>query len=174
MPCEHDREPSRLAPGQARTKARLTEFAPHGPRPVRAFGPQPFEARAPRTLPLFLSPVAAGFPSPADDYMDRALDLNEHLVAHPAATFFVRASGDSMRGAGIHDGDTLVVDRALDPKDGDVVIAALDGELTVKRIRRRAGRVELLPENPDYPPIEVGPEASFELWGVVTYVIHKL
>lgn len=133
-----------------------------------------FSPQTPLELPLFLSPVAAGFPSPADDYIDQSLDLNEHLVAHPAATFFVRACGDSMRGAGIHDKDILVVDRALDPKNGDVVIAALDGELTVKRISNKGGRVWLLPENPDYEPLEVGPEASFEIWGVVTYAIHKL
>jgi len=118
--------------------------------------------------------VAAGFPSPADDYIDQTLDLNEHLVAHPTATFFVRASGDSMLGAGIHNKDILVVDRALDPKNGDVVIAALDGELTVKRISNKGGRVWLLPENPEYKPLEVGPETCFEIWGVVTYVIHKL
>lgn len=132
------------------------------------------DPRGPRAAPLYLAAVAAGFPSPADDYVDKALDLNEHLVAHPAATFFVRAAGESMTGAGIHDGDVLVVDRALEPRDGDVIIAALDGELTVKRIRTRGGAVWLLPENPDFRPIRVDEGRDFEPWGVVTYAIHKI
>ncbi|WP_461210331.1 LexA family protein [Desulfocurvus sp. DL9XJH121] len=136
--------------------------------------PAPFAARTRLAAPLYLAAVAAGFPSPADDYVDRPLDLNEHLVAHPAATFFVRACGDSMLGAGIHHGDELVVDRALTARDGDVVIAALNGELTVKRIRRRDGAVWLLPENPAYRPLRVDEGADFELWGVVTYVLHKV
>lgn len=171
MPCEHTTNPPPVA---SCARGRISPLPRREQPPVRAREPRAFAPGEPLPLPLFLSPVNAGFPSPADDYLDRALDLNEHLVSHPAATFFVRASGDSMRGAGIHDGDTLVVDRALDPKDGDVVIAALDGELTVKRIRRRNERVHLLPENPEYPPIEVGPDSSFELWGVVTYALHKL
>ena len=85
----------------------------------------------------------------------------------------MRASGDSMRDAGIHSGDILVVDRALEPTHGRVVIAALDGELTVKRLRHTGGRLFLVPENPDYAPLEVSPEASFEIWGVVTFVIHR-
>lgn len=133
----------------------------------------PVAVQAALPLPLFLSPVAAGFPSPAEDYIDRALDLNEHLVRNPAATFFVRVDGDSMRDAGIASGDLLVVDRAEEPRNGAIVVAALDGELTVKRLCRRKGRLWLVPENPDYPPLEVGPEASFTVWGVVTYVIHK-
>jgi DNA polymerase V len=131
---------------------------------------------APRTrlkLPLYLAPVSAGFPSPAEDYIDKKLDLNEHLVRHPAATFFVRVSGDSMRDAGLASGDILVVDRAVTATDGHIVIAALDGELTVKRLRHHNGRLSLVPENPDYAAVEVSPEASFEVWGVVTYIIHK-
>jgi len=124
-------------------------------------------------LPLYLSPVAAGFPSPAEDYIDKRLDLNEHLIRHPAATFFVRVAGDSMRDAGVADGDILIVDRALEPKNGSIVVAALDGELTVKRLRREGGRLFLVPENPDYAPIEVPAEASLMVWGVVTYIIHK-
>jgi len=148
--------------------------------PLDSARPQPalevlgFEPGAPLKLPFYLAAVAAGFPSPADDFIDRSLDLNEHLVTHPAATFFVRVHGDSMQGAGIRSGDILVVDRALDPADHKVVVAALDGELTVKRIRIRDGRLFLAPENPAFPPIEVTAEASFEIWGVVTYVIHKL
>lgn len=132
-----------------------------------------FEQRAELGLPLYLSTVQAGFPSPAEDYIDKKLDLNEQLVRHPAATFFVRVDGDSMRDAGVASGDILVVDRAVEPRDGHIVIAALDGELTVKRLRRKNGQVLLVPENPDYAPVAVGPEASFEVWGVVTYIIHK-
>ncbi len=125
-------------------------------------------------LPLFLEAIPAGFPSPADDYIDRRLDLNEHLIRHPAATFFVRVSGDSMTGAGIHSGDILIVDRALSPDNNRIVIAALDGELTVKRIFHDAGRTLLLPDNPRFDPIEVGGETQVEIWGVAVYVIHAL
>lgn len=124
--------------------------------------------------PLLASSVRAGFPSPADDYIDKCLDLNELLIRHPAATFFVRASGDSMSGAGIHSGDILVVDRALEPSHHSIVIAALDGELTVKRLVREGGKVFLAPENPEFDAIEVPPESSFEVWGVVTCVLHRV
>lgn len=124
--------------------------------------------------PLFLVPVPAGFPSPADDYLEGKLDLNQYLIQHPAATFFFRVTGDSMIGAGIHSGDLLIVDRSLEPKDGNVVIAALDGELTVKRLSMREGKPVLLPDNEQYQPVEVGEHAAFEVWGVVTNVIHPL
>jgi DNA polymerase V len=124
--------------------------------------------------PVFLARVSGGFPSPADDYLEGKLDLNQYLVKHPAATFFVRVTGDSMIGAGIHSGDLLIVDRSLEPKDGNVVIAVLDGELTVKRLSMREGKPVLLPENDQYPPVEVGEHAAFEVWGVVTHVIHEL
>lgn len=127
-----------------------------------------------RGQPLFLEAVAAGFPSPADDYMEGRLDLNTHLVRHPAATFFVRVTGDSMLGAGIHPGDLLVVDRSLEPVDKKVVIAVIDGELTVKRIRIKDEMILLVPENSAYPPIEIRREMNFEVWGVVTSVIHRL
>lgn len=94
-----------------------------------------YQAQFRFTLPLFTTPVAAGFPSPGDDFIDVKLDLNEYMVKHPAATFFVRVSGDSMTGSGIFDGDILVIDRSLEPRDGPIIIAALNGELTVKRIR---------------------------------------
>lgn len=125
-------------------------------------------------LPLFGHKIAAGFPSPADDYVEDRIDLNQHLIRHKEATFFLRVKGDSMLGAGIHDGDLLVVDRALNPADGRVVIAVLDGELTVKRLDRKAGRVRLLPENPAYPVIEVNNAQDLVIWGVVTNVIHGL
>lgn len=125
-------------------------------------------------LPLYLSPVKAGFPSPAEDYVDRKLDLHEYLVHNRAATFFLRAQGDSMLGAGIHDGDLLIVDRSVEAGHDRVVIAALDGELTVKRLVRRRGRVLLAPENPDYPEIDITEREYVHIWGVVTYVVHKL
>jgi DNA polymerase V len=127
-----------------------------------------------RARPLFLAPVSAGFPSPAEDYIEGRLDLNKHLIKHPAATFFVRVAGDSMTGAGIHPGDILVVDRSLEPRDASVVIAVLDGELTVKRISRRSGRLYLVPDNALYQPLEILAEMEFEVWGVVTSVIHSL
>ena len=125
-------------------------------------------------LPIFLGRLPAGFPSPADDYLEGKLDLNRHLIKHPAATFFVRVTGDSMIGAGIHSGDLLVVDRSLEPADKHVVVAVLDGELTVKRLFKQNGIVRLLPENLNYQPIEIAPQQTIEIWGVVTSVIHSL
>lgn len=125
-------------------------------------------------LPIFLGRLPAGFPSPADDYLEGKLDITKHLVKHPAATFYVRVSGDSMIGAGIHSGDLLVVDRSLEAKSGNVIVAALDGELTVKRLYQKNGLLRLLPENPEYQPIEIQLQQSFEIWGVVTNVIHPL
>ena len=122
--------------------------------------------------PLYTCHVKAGFPSPADDYIESYLDLNTHLIQHPAATFFVKASGDSMTGAGIQSGDMLIVDRSLDATHGKIVIAAIDGELTVKRLSRIAGSVQLLPENNQYPPIDITDMNELVIWGVVTYVIH--
>ena len=124
--------------------------------------------------PLFLASVSAGFPSPAEDYIEGRLDLNRYLIKHPAATFFVRVAGDSMIGAGIHPGDILVVDRALEPQDSNVVIAVVDGELTVKRISQRGGKLFLVPDNQAYEPLEILEEMEFEVWGVVTSVIHNL
>jgi DNA polymerase V len=124
--------------------------------------------------PLFLASVSAGFPSPAEDYIEGRLDLNRHLIKHPAATFFVRVAGDSMINAGIHPGDILVVDRALEPQDSNVVIAVIDGELTVKRISQRHGKLFLVPDNQAYEPLEIVEAMEFEVWGVVTSVIHHL
>ena len=125
-------------------------------------------------LPIFLGRLPAGFPSPADDYLEGKLDLNRHLIKHPAATFFVRVTGDSMIGAGIHSGDLLVVDRSLEPADKNVVVAVLDGELTVKRLFKQNGVLRLLPENLNYQPIEITAQQTIEIWGVVTSVIHAL
>jgi len=133
-----------------------------------------FDRRTAWQRPLFACGVSAGFPSPADDYVDCRLDLNELLVKHPAATFFVRVAGESMIGAGIHHDDILVVDRSLEPVSGKVVIAVLNGELTVKRLLRQPGTVRLVAENPKHPPIELTEESACEIWGVVTSVIHSL
>lgn len=124
-------------------------------------------------LPYFEAPVRAGFPSPAGDYMEQRLDLNEHLIQHPAATFFIRVDGDSMKGAGIHAGDILIVDRSIEPTSGKIVIAVVSGEFTVKRIRLIGQEIWLEPENPNYPPMRIDPSWEFQIWGVVTYVIHK-
>lgn len=135
--------------------------------------PIPFEARSRMRIPLVAAKVQAGFPSPADDHMERSLDLNEHLVANPAATFFVRVQGDSMRDAGISSGDILVVDRSVEPSDRQIVVAMLDGEFTVKRLRKRGGKVFLEAENHAYPPIEVTESQELVIWGAVTFVIHR-
>lgn len=134
----------------------------------------PVVAAAPGTWPLYGVKIAAGFPSPADDYIEARLDLNQHLIRHKEATFFLRVQGESMRDAGIFDGDLLIVDRALTPADGKIVIAAVDGELTVKRLSLRQGRVRLCPENPAFPVLEIGDEQELLIWGVVTNVIHAL
>jgi DNA polymerase V len=118
--------------------------------------------------------VAAGFPSPAQDYFDGSLDLNNHLIRDKTSTFIVRVSGESMIGAGISDGDELVVDRSLSPKHGSVVIAILDGELTVKRLELTPGGVILRAENPEYPPILVPELSDLQVWGVVTVCLHHL
>jgi DNA polymerase V len=125
-------------------------------------------------LPLYSSKVSAGFPSPADDYLEGKLDLNTHLVKHPSATFFVRVSGESMLGAGIHPDDILVVDRSLEATSGRIVIVALAGELTVKRLHISPTGIQLLPENPAYAPIVIKEDDELHIWGVVTNVIHPV
>ncbi|MDQ1256385.1 MAG: polymerase [Candidatus Hydrogenedentes bacterium] len=133
------------------------------------------EEDVPKTFCLLAGvPVEAGFPSPADDYIEKPLDLNELMVEHPEATFFVRVKGDSMVDANIHSADILVVDRSREAHDGCVVVAVLDGEFTVKQLRNRDGQVLLLPANRKYRPITVTPEQDFQVWGVVTYVIHAV
>ncbi len=123
-------------------------------------------------LPLYLSRVAAGFPSPADDYLDGGLDLNEHLLAHPAATYFARAEGDSMIDLGIFTGDLLIIDRAVQAVDGDVVVVAIDGELTIKLLDLAHSR--LLPANKLYRPIEISPESQVDIEGVVIHAVHHV
>jgi len=125
-------------------------------------------------LPLFLCRVQAGFPSPADDYVESGLDLNHHLIKRPASTFLVRVQGDSMVNAGIRDGDTLIVDRAVEAQSGSVVVAALNGELTVKRIRKQEDDLYLVPENPEHAAIHVRDGSDLVVWGVVLHVIHSM
>ncbi len=124
------------------------------------------------SFPLLESTVPAGFPSMAEDYIDRALDLNELLIQHPAATFFVRVSGDSMINAGIFPNDILIVDKALMPSNNKIVIARIDDEFTVKRLVKEQDRVILYPENEAYEPMVITSDMDFEVWGVVTCVLH--
>ena len=124
-------------------------------------------------IPLFSHTVQAGFPSPADDYVADTLDLNEHLIHRKEATFFVQASGNSMINAGIRDGDILIVDKSITASDGDIVIATVDGEFTVKRLEKKAGLVRLMPENPEFKPIVFKDEQELVIFGVVTSVIHQ-
>lgn len=124
--------------------------------------------------PLFLALVAAGFPSPAEDWVEGALDLNQLLIKRPAATFYLTVKGDSMQGAGIFDGDILIVDRSMKPAHGKIVIAAVQGEFTVKRLYKVGHVVRLVPENPEYPSIEINSEMEFQVFGVVTSCIHRV
>ena len=124
--------------------------------------------------PLFLARISAGFPSPADDYVESPLDLNAYLVRNPAATFMVKVSGDSMAGAGIADGDLLGVDRSEEAVHGKIVVAVLDGELTVKRLHVRKDVRLLAPENPKYKPLRIEPGQELQLWGVVTGVVKRV
>jgi DNA polymerase V len=141
--------------------------------------PQP-TTRVPRpnlqqmALPLLAGRVPAGFPSPAADYAEATLDLNEYLVHRPASTFFIRIVGDSMIGAGVHDGDLAVVDRSIEARSGHVVVAVVDGEMTVKTLRRRDGTTVLEAANPSYRPIAIAADAELEIWGVVTATIHTM
>ncbi|MCX7713977.1 MAG: translesion error-prone DNA polymerase V autoproteolytic subunit [Chthoniobacterales bacterium] len=133
----------------------------------------PLSPNSSTQLPLALARVPAGFPSPADDFFEKTIDLNEHLVPHPASTFLMRVEGNSMIGAGIHDGDLLIVDRAEEPADGKIVVASVWGELVVKRLRRNGNLWQLLSENPSYPSISLNDTDSV-IWGVVTGIVRKL
>jgi len=123
---------------------------------------------------FYICKVVAGFPSPADDYVEKSLDLNELLIKRPAATFFVRVEGDSMLGAGIHPDDILVVDRSLNPDAGKIVVCALNGELTVKRLARENQQWRLVAANSDYPDIAIHEGLETIIWGVVTASIHLI
>jgi DNA polymerase V len=125
------------------------------------------------TIPYFPQGIAAGFPSPADDHLQKALDLHEHLIKHPAATFFAHVQGDSMKDANLNDGDLLIIDRAETPHHRSIVVAVVNGEFTVKRLFKRNGEVRLVPENKAFPAIEVTEGMDVEIWGVVSHIIHK-
>lgn len=139
---------------------------------MKVDAPIPFARRTELNLPLFSARVQAGFPSPADDHLERSIDLNEELIQHPAATFFVRVKGESMHDAGIQSGDILVVDRSLAPTDRKIVVAMIDGEFTVKRFRNQEGRIFLEAANDRFPKIEVSGDQELVVWGVVSFVIH--
>ena len=132
--------------------------------------PYPYKQEQIIELPLFLERVPCGFPSPAQDYVEESLDLNKLVVKHPSATYFVRVSGDSMIGAGIGDGDLLVVDRSLTAEHGDIVVAAVAGEFTVKELQTRP-LLRLVPHNADYAPIEFLAEEELQIFGVVTFTL---
>lgn len=127
-------------------------------------------------LPFANGGIRAGFPSPAQDYMEESLDLNNELIANPVATFYGRVKGNSMTDAGVDDGDILVIDRSIEPHDGDMVVCFLDGEFTLKYVdfsMRKSGIIWLVPANPDYDRIKITPERDFRIWGVVSYTIKK-
>ena len=151
-----------------------TTSTPRGGAPLTVVGMATADADTGAACPLYLAPVNAGWPSAAEDYIDGQINLHELIVRNPAATFFLRASGDSMLGVGIHDGDLLVVDRSLEASHNRVVIAALDGELLVKKLCRKDGRVLLQPANPDYPEFDITEREYAHIWGVVSHVVHKL
>ncbi len=133
------------------------------------------EIRARAPLPLFLVRVAAGFPSPADDFLDQSLDLNEFIIKNPSATFCVKAAGDSMERAGIFEGDVIVIDRSKQPVHNSIILAVVNGEFTLKRLLlSNTGQITLSPENPKYKAIEIIDGTEFEIWGVATTVVHPL
>jgi len=133
-----------------------------------------FERKSKLLRPLIGTEIAAGFPSPAQDYIESTLDLNELLIEHPTATFFVKVQGFSMVNAGINPDDILIVDRAVEPSHRKIIIAVLDGELTVKRLEIKGDRWFLTPENPEFLSLEITEDMDFQAWGVVTYSIHRL
>ena len=118
--------------------------------------------------------ISAGFPSPADDFKETRISLDRELVKNKEATFYARVSGDSMVGAGLDDGDLLVIDRSLNPENGKIAVCLIDGEFTVKRIKKEKNKLYLIPENKEYRPIELKEENELIIWGVVEYVIKKV
>ncbi len=124
-------------------------------------------------MPLTLTRVQAGFPSPAEDYQEDRLSLDEELIRNRSATFFARVTGDSMINSGIHDGDLVIVDKALEPKADSVLLCVMDGEFTLKKVRKIGQAMYMMPENPDFPPMKISEDNDFRIWGVVTYSIKK-
>jgi DNA polymerase V len=125
-------------------------------------------------LPYVEQGISAGFPSPALDFVDLSIDLNQHLIKHPSSTFYGRVKGDSLKNAGIGHGDLLVIDKSLEPANGKIAVCYIDGEFTAKRIKKQNGEVWLLPENDAYKPIKIEPENDFLVWGIVTHVIKTV
>lgn len=125
------------------------------------------------SIPYAEEGIRAGFPSPAQDYMEQAIDLNKEIVKHPASTFYGRVVGDSMRNEGIEEGDILVIDKSLELTDNDLAVCFIDGEFTVKRVRLEPDTAWLIPSNPNYPKIKVTKDNDFIVWGIVTYTIKK-
>ncbi len=125
-------------------------------------------------LPLADQGISAGFPSPADDFLDLSIDLNKELIKHPYATFYGRVRGDSMTGAGLDDGDLLIIDKSLEPQDGKIAVCFIDGEFTVKRIKLDTESLWLMPENTKYKPLKVTEDNEFVIWGIVTCVIKNM
>ncbi len=126
------------------------------------------------SLPYMDGGISAGFPSPALDFEDQSIDLNKHLIRHPSATFYGRVKGQSLKNAGIDDGDLMVIDRSLEPTNGKIAVCFIDGEFTAKRIKIEKGEAWLIPENEDYQPIHVTEENDFLIWGIVTHVIKSV
>lgn len=125
------------------------------------------------SIPVASSPISAGFPSPAADFIDSGIDLNQHLISHPSATFYGKVKGQSMIGMGINDGDMLVIDKSIEPADGKIVVCFIDGEFTLKQLKVETDCAWLMPANDKYNPIKVTSDNDFVIWGVVTYVIKK-
>jgi DNA polymerase V len=165
------RLPVRIADEILAVLARSTQKTEVGTTVQSIFKP---EQKTKFCLPLYLNPVAAGLPSVTEDYVDENIDLNRHLVKHPDTTFLVRVIGESMLDAGIHPNDMLIVDRSIEVINGQVVIAVVNGELTVKRIRKHKDKLWLMPENKSFQPIEIDENTELHIWGVVTNVIHAL
>ena len=126
------------------------------------------------SLPLVDEGISAGFPSPAQDFVDQAIDLNKELIKHPSATFFGRVKGESMKDLGISNGDLVIIDKSLEPKSGNIAVCYLDGEVTMKTIRKEKGYCWLVPANDAYKPIKVTHENDFLIWGIVVYVIKSV
>ncbi len=125
-------------------------------------------------LPIADEGIRAGFPSPAQDFMDLSIDLNQELVKHPSSTFYGRVKGDSMIDAGVHDGDVLIIDKSLEPKDGDMAVCFIDGEFTIKYIKIEEKVIWLVPANKNFHPIKVTEDNNFLIWGIVTYCITRI
>jgi DNA polymerase V len=136
--------------------------------------PTPLALNIPDLLLRFIGQhLHAGFPSPATDYLEEKLNLHEYLVSNPVATFMFDVAGESMRGAGIHSGDKVAVDRSINAMHDDIVVACVDGEFTLKRLYKRAGRIELHPDNPDFKPIVISADTELQIWGVVVSAVRR-